>query len=233
MSSRPGTRPEPAAWPRVVVVTARARLVDRVGARPAAWPDLLLAQVAGAIDGGADLVQIREPDLEAGAVTSFLRRLFRELPGSARHVVVNDRADIAWVTGAAGVHLGERSLKLEDIRRLVPADKTYVMGRSVHDPETAARDRSADYLVAGTVLASASKPPDHRVIGWAGLGDIVAAAAGTPVVAIGGLDASHVAEVVRCGATGLAGIGCFLPAAGQDVASGVRERVRAVRNAFA
>ena len=52
------------------------------------------------------------------------------------------------------------------------------------------------------------------------------------MVAIGGLGAADVAAVVRSGAAGLAGIGCFLPEPGRDVASSVRERVRAVRDAF-
>lgn len=215
-----------------MVVTARARLVERRGAQPETWPELLLAQVAGALEGGADLVQVREPDLDAGVLTRFLRRLFYELPDSARRVVVNDRADVAWVTGAAGVHLGERSLQLEDIRRLISADKKWVMGRSVHDPDTAARNRSASYLLAGTVLASASKPVGAPLLGWTGLESIVAAVDGTPVVAIGGLDAQSVAEAVRRGASGVAGIGCFLPDTVGDVASSVGARVRAMREAF-
>lgn len=232
MSSGPDTRAEVAPWPRTVVVTARARLVERVGSAPGAWPELLSAQVAGAIDGGADLVQVREPDLEAGDLTRFLRQLFHEVPGSASRVVVNDRADVAWVTGAAGVHLGERSLQLKDIHRLIPADKKWVMGRSVHDSDTAARNRSATYLLAGTVLPSASKPAGAPLLGWAGLQAIVAAAPGTPVVAIGGLDAGVVGEAIRRGAIGVAGIGCFLPEPGRDVMSSVSARVRGLREAF-
>lgn len=232
MSSAPDTRAEAVGWPRVIVITARVRLVERAGARPDAWPDLLLAQIRGALDGGADLVQLREPDLDAGLQAHFLRRLFHEIPGSARRVVVNDRADVAWVTGAAGVHLTERSLALEDVRQLVSADKKWVMGRSIHNPDTAARNRSADYLIAGTIRPSVSKPADTRLLGWAGLEAVVAAAGGTPVVAIGGLGPADVAAALSHGATGLAGIGCFLPEPGRDVASSVRDRVHEVREAF-
>lgn len=232
MSSTPDTRAEAAPWPRVIVVTARGRLIERAGARPDAWPDLLLAQVSGALDGGADLVQLREPDLEAASLLPFLRRLFHDVPGSASRVVVNDRADVAWAAGAAGVHLTERSMDLQDVRQLSSTDKKWVMGRSVHDPESAARNRLADYLIAGTIRPSGSKPADARLLGWEGLGAVVAAAAGTPVVAIGGLGPSDVAEVLRRGATGLAGIGCFLPDSGRAVAASVRDHVHAVREAF-
>ena len=232
MPSPTGARAEGTTWPRVVVVTARARLVGQAGVSLGAWPDLLLEQISGALDGGADLIQVREPDLDAGALVRFLRRLFRELPDCSSRVVVNDRVDIAWVTGAGGVHLTDRSIDLEDVRQLVSADKKWVMGRSVHDPATAARSRSASYLLAGTVQASGSKPPDWRLLGWAGLRAVVGAAEGTPVVAIGGLGAADVAAVLGAGAAGIAGIGCFLPQPGREVASSVQERVRAVRKAF-
>jgi thiamine-phosphate pyrophosphorylase len=190
----------------------------------------LLAQVAGAIEGEADLIQVREPDLGAAALTAFLRRLFREIPGSSARVVVNDRADVAQVTGAAGVHLTERSLELEDVRRLFSSDKRWVVGHSVHDADTAARSRSASYLLAGTVQTSGSKPSGWRLLGWTGLAAVVRAAEDTPVVAIGGLSAEAAPEVRRAGAAGIAGIECFLPEPGRDIAASVRERVCAVRH---
>lgn len=147
-------------------------------------------------------------------------------------MVVNDRADVASVTGAAGVHLTERSLELEDVRRLLSADKKWVMGRSVHDAATAARCRPASYLLAGTVQASGGKPSDWRLLGWTGLADIVRAADGTPVVAIGGLGPDEGRDTLRAGAVGIAGIGCFLPEPGRDIVASVRERVCAVQHAL-
>ena len=232
MRSPPEGRADATSWPRVLVITSRHRLLERAGAPASAWPDLLLAHIAGALEGGADLVQVREPDLDAGVLCGFLRRVFQEVRGSSRRIVVNDRADIAWVTGAAGVHLTERSLALEDVRRLLPADKRWVTGRSVHDPATAARCRTASYLLAGTVRASGSKPPDWGLLGWEGLTGIVRAAADTPVVAIGGLGAGDVRAIARAGAQGLAAIGAFLPDRGRDIAESVQERVHAVRRAF-
>jgi thiamine-phosphate pyrophosphorylase len=216
----------------VLVVTSRRRLTAQCKLPAEAWQAPLLAQVAGALAGGADLVQVREPDLDAGPLAAFLRRLFREVPGSASRVVVNDRLDVALATGAAGVHLTDRSVGLEDIQPLIPADKGFVTGRSVHDPATAARCRAASYQLAGAVLASASKPAGWRLLGWSGLADVVRAAGTTPVVAIGGMTAEHVPAARRAGATGVAGIGCFLPSAGEDIASSVQARVRAVRQAF-
>ena len=223
---------EPTAWPRVIVITDRRRLVERMEAAEAAWPELLEAQIAGALAAGADLVQVREPDLTARTLAAFLRGLFDRVPASARCVVVNDRADVALVTGAAGVHLTEHSLELTDVRRLQSADKKWVIGRSVHEAATAGRNQAATYLLAGTVRPSASKPREWHLLGWDGLAAIVLAAGETPVVAVGGLGPSQVAAVRRAGAVGVAGIGCFLPDAASDVAGSVRAKVQAMRKAF-
>src|SRR5512139_4063630 len=127
-----------AGWPRIVVVTDRHRLLRQMGAEPDAWPELLQAQIAGALAGGADLVQVREPDLEGGRLARFLRWTFECLPAAAGRVVVNDRMDVAWVTGAAGVHLPERSVTVDEARALLPPGKAWVIGRSVHERSAAA-----------------------------------------------------------------------------------------------
>jgi len=220
------------AWPRILVVTNRRQLVAAAGTALADWPDVLRAQVAGALAGGADLVQIREPDLDARTLAAVLRRLFADLPDSAGHVVVNDRVDAARVTGAAGVHLAERSVSVGEARLLQPPGVRWVVGRSVHDAAAASVDDESDYLLVGTVRPSASKPPGWRTLGWTGLADVARAAGARPVVAIGGLGPADVDLVRRAGAAGIAGIGCFLPIQGESVAISVQERVRAMRIAF-
>jgi thiamine-phosphate pyrophosphorylase len=214
-----------------MVVTDRRRLVSEAGAAYDDWPTLLEAQVSGALAGGADLVQVREPDVDARTLVRTLRAVFTGVPESAHRVVINDRADVALATGAAGVHLTERSIRIDEARTLQPAGTAWVIGRSVHDEGGAAAARDADYLVAGTVQPSRSKPEGH-LLGWKGLSAIVRAAGTVPVMAIGGLGPQHVLEIVAAGAVGLAGIGCFLPIRGEDVVASVRERVRTVRMAF-
>ena len=215
-----------------MVVTDRRRLVSETGAADDEWPSLLEAQVSGALAGGADFVQIREPDVDARTLVRTLRALFTGVPESAHRVVINDRADVALATRAAGVHLTERSIRIDEARTLQPAGIVWVIGRSIHDEAGAATARGADYLVAGTVQPSRSKSEDPRLLGWKGLAAIVRAAGTVPVMAIGGLGPQHVQEIVDAGAVGLAGIGCFLPIRGEDVVASVRERVRAVRMAF-
>lgn len=213
-------------------MTNRRRLARALGAPEDAWPEAMLRQVRGAVEGGADLVQIREPDLEAGPLSRFLRAVFAEVPGSRERIVVNERLDVALAVGAAGVHLPERSLGVEHARRLAAARLDWVTGRSVHSVEAARQSAGASYLMAGTVQATASKPDGWNLLGWHGLREVVEAAARIPVVAIGGLTAADVPGVVGCGATGIAAIGWFIPDRRQEVVEFVQERVAAMQMAF-
>lgn len=216
----------------VGVVTNRRRLVAACGVPLAAWPDVLVEQVAGAVAGGADLVYVREPDVPVRTLLDVLDTVGRRSPEAAARVVVADRADVALVAGVAGVHLSERSMDEAAVRLLPGAAPPWVVGRSVHSPSGAQAHRGVSYLLAGTVLPSVSKPGGWTTLGWDGLTAVVAAAEGTPVVAIGGLGAADVANVLSAGAQGMAAIGCFLPQGPGDVAASVAQRVREVRNVF-
>lgn len=194
------------------LVTDRGRLGRALGAPERAWTDLLVEQVRGAVAGGVDLVQVRERDIEAGALVTLVERLIAVLPGTAARVVVNDRLDVAVAAGASGVHLRQASFDVAAARRVQPGG---LVGASVHDVEGARRRRGADYLVAGTVAASVSKP-GTTPLGWAGLRAIVQAVPGCPVLGIGGLDLPGASPLAATGAAGLAAIGAFIPARPTD-----------------
>ena len=214
-----------------MLVTDRHRLVAETGAPPEDWASVLTAQIAGAVAGDVDLIQVREPDLDADTLSRFLLGLFAAVPGSQSRVVVNSMVEVARAVSARGVHLPERS-PLWDVRALVSTDKQWVTGRSVHTIETAADSAGASYLLAGTVASSQSKPVGWTTLGWAGLAALVSAARDIPVVAIGGLSTGDIPAIVRAGATGIAGIGCFVPRGPADVTEFVQARVSAMRLAF-
>lgn len=217
--------------PRVVVVTARQRLLRAWSGPARSWQQLLGEQVRGALLGGADLVQVREADVDAGPLSAFLRRLFADIPGSRARVVVNERLDVALAVEAAGVHLPERSLAPEQARALA-VDPGWLVGRSVHSAGEARTSTAASYLMAGTVLPSASKTPGGPTLGWDGLRGVVEAAGRVPVVAIGGLTEGEVPQALAAGAAGVAAIGYYLPTGDGDIAAFVQERVMQMRLAF-
>jgi thiamine-phosphate pyrophosphorylase len=170
----------------------------------------LLAQIDAAIDAGVDLVQVRERDLDAAVLSSFVASVLDLTRGSASRVVVNDRLDVALACGAHGVHLRGDSVPVDAVRRLAP--RPFLVGSSVHSTDEIVSDsantNAADYLIAGTVFPSASKPGAAAHLGLAGLRALVRATS-VPVLAIGGVTLDRVGEVAQSGAAGIAAIGLF------------------------
>ena len=188
----------------------------------------MLAQIEGAIRGGIDLVQIRERDLEGGALARLVRDALYMAEGSATRILVNDRIDVALATGA-GVHLRESSVGCTIVRRLWPA---MTIGRSVHSVESVARAVDADYLIAGTIFPTDSKR-DAVLLGPDGLARIVRHAGGRPVLAIGGVTIAQLPAIAGAGAQGIAAIGAFMPdRSAQNVTEAVEKRVKRTRFAF-
>jgi thiamine-phosphate diphosphorylase len=113
-------------------------------------------------------------------------------------LIVNDRIDVALAVGADGVHLGQTDLPIAVARRI---SRGLWIGISTHDlaQVRAACAAGADYLGFGPVFATTTKERADPVQGTAGLRAAVAAAAGRPVVAIGGITASAVEEVYGTG----------------------------------
>jgi thiamine-phosphate pyrophosphorylase len=109
--------------------------------------------------------------------------------------------------------------------------KEFLIGCSIHSAPAAAERRDAQYLLAGAILPTRSKP-DATLLGWEGLAAVVAAAESTPVLAIGGIDPSSMSLLASSGAAGLAAIGAFIPTAGQDIYEFVQKRVIAMRLGF-
>ena len=164
------------------------------------------AIVEAAIEGGVDVVQLRDKDRsvrERYETGRTLRNLTRE---AGVTFVVNDRVDLAALLDADGVHLGADDLPVRAARRLLGEDA--VIGRSVStvaEAETAAAE-GADYIGVGTVYRTASKddiPEDEHGVGPERVREI-ADAVDIPFVGIGGITAENAAEVAAAGADGVA-----------------------------
>ena len=163
------------------------------------WKQVL----AAAIDGGADMVQVREKAMEA---RDLLRRV-REVIDLARprgvRVIVNDRADLAMAAGADGVHLGTMDLPLMEARRLTGTGP--LLGASTHDlgEAAAAVEAGADLCGVGAMFASGLKP-DRVPSGPAYLRAFVERFPRTPHLAIGGITPENVGQLAEAGACGVA-----------------------------
>jgi thiamine-phosphate pyrophosphorylase len=216
----------------ICLVTDRRRLSP--GDAAGAQRDCLAAQVRHAVDAGVDLVQVRESDLEAGALVSLVGQLLAIASGTPTRIVVNDRIDVALASGADGVHLRGDSIPVGAARQLAPAG--FLIGRSVHRVEEAIAAADADYLIAGTVFPSASKGAGAPLLGVEGL-KAVARSVERPVLAIGGISDDRLGVVASAGAAGFAAIGWFM-AQGDSQAGGscravpLRQIVERARSRF-
>ena len=192
------------------LVTDRRRLSPSAGEEEARA--CLLRQIAWAVAAGVDAVQVRERELEAAQLASLVTAAVALTRGTATRVIVNDRLDVAVACGADGVHLGGHSVPVGAARAIAPAG--FLIGRSVHSlDEWRVHAAGADYLIAGTVWPTESKPGQRTFLGPAGLAEI-AAAAGVPVLAVGGVTVERTAAVAASGAAGVAAVGLFMGAAG-------------------
>jgi thiamine-phosphate pyrophosphorylase len=163
------------------------------------------ATVAAAVTGGVTAVQLRDRAASTRSMYESARGLLEVLAGTGIPLIVNDRLDVALAAGAAGVHLGQSDLPPAEARRIAGAD--LVIGWSVTD-EAQAQQAAAmpagtvDYLGAGPVFATATKPDAAQPIGIDRLRGIVTRST-LPIVAIGGIDPGNAGAV---GTTGVAGI---------------------------
>lgn len=208
------------------LVTDRRRLAP-VSDVPS-WGACLLAQVRYAVSAGIDVIQVRERDLDGRELARLVREIVAATRGSRTRVVVNERVDVALATGADGVHLRGDSLATPHVR--VSAPPGFLIGRSVHSDGEAAGAGPVDYLIAGTVWTTPSKPEGHAVIGPEGLARIVQASR-VPVLAIGGVDPGRVAALAGAGAVGLAAIGTWMGESGPCRSIPLVARVQAYREA--
>jgi thiamine-phosphate pyrophosphorylase len=162
--------------------------------------------VEAAVEGGVDVVQLREKDAPARERYDVGRRI-RELTREADvPLIVNDRVDLARAVDADGVHLGDADLPVGVAREILGTDA--VVGRSVSFVEDArdAERAGADYLGVGAVFETGSKDDideEEYAIGTDRLAAICDAV-DIPVVGIGGIDADNAAGVAAAGADGVA-----------------------------
>lgn len=180
--------------------------------------------------GGVDVVQLREKHLEAAEELELLEVFASAARRHGRLVAVNDRADVAALSGPDVLHLGQRDLTPAAARRLAGAE--VLIGRSTHSPDqfdAALADPAVDYACVGPVWATPTKP------GRAAVGlQLVRHAAGTgtqrPWFAIGGVDASTLDAVLDAGARRAVVVRAITQAddpggAAADLSRRLRERV--------
>jgi thiamine-phosphate pyrophosphorylase len=212
------------------------------------------------LDGGARLIQLRAKTWASGAFLDLCDAVVRRASAyEGARIIVNDRVDLARLSGAAGVHVGQDDLSPEAARRLLGEDA--IVGVSTHSVSqiTGALETPSTYFAVGPVFGTATKDTGYETVGLALVRAAVAAADGAvttaatvgsalttmatpaakspvtpasprPVVAIGGITLERAESVWLAGATSVAVIGDLL--VGGDPAARVASYNRVASAAF-
>jgi thiamine-phosphate pyrophosphorylase len=162
-------------------------------------PDL--GDFADAVLGaGVDVLQLRDKHAEAGPLLAAAALLRAAADRHGALFAVNDRADVALAAGADVLHLGQDDLPMAWARRVL--GDGVLLGRSTHDLDQARRAAAEpwDYLVAGPVWPTATKP-GRPAVGLGLLRAVADLAPAAPWFAIGGIDEANLNEVTGAGAT--------------------------------
>jgi thiamine-phosphate pyrophosphorylase len=159
-----------------------------------------------AVAGGARIVQLRFKKLGARDLLGLAARVKAICAERGALLIVNDRVDIAVLSGAAGVHLGAEDLSVAEARRLGPELLIGVTARTPADA-LAAESAGADYIGSGSVYPSPTKP-GLPVIGVPGI-KTIARAVRIPVVAIGGITQDNCTPLFKAGAAGICCVSQF------------------------
>jgi thiamine-phosphate diphosphorylase len=201
--------------PRLLIITDR----QATRGKP------LVETVRMALAGGARFVQLREKDLEGGALFALAEALVAECRPAGARLLVNDRIDVALAAGADGVVLPADSFPTDVARRLVGPMK--LVARSTHsaaEVERALRE-GCDFVLFGPVYETPSKAAFGPPQGIAALRAVARFA--IPVYALGGVTAENAPAVLQAGAHGVAVIRETMAA--EDPATAVARLLAACR----
>ena len=176
--------------------------------------------VSEAVKGGVTIVQLREKEASTGEFVALARRLMSILKPLGISLIINDRVDVALAVDADGVHIGQSDMAYADARRLLGPDK--IIGLSVESLEDleAANALDVDYVGISPVYGTPTKTDTAEPFGLEGLRKAVEMSV-HPTVAIGGMNARTIGEVMEAGADGVAVVSAICSA--EDISKAAKE----------
>jgi thiamine-phosphate pyrophosphorylase len=201
------------SFPRLYAIIDAAQLEQR---SPLAIFDML-------VSAGVDMIQYRDKLGSARQFFDTSQQLAERARKCHTTFIVNDRADIALIAGADGVHLGQDDLPVELARRLLRPGT--IVGWSTHSiAQVEEADRSsADYIAFGPVFPTRTKEHPDPTVGLEGV-RAARKITGKPLVGIGGITAENARDVIKAGADAVAVISDLLKH--PDVATRAQEFLR-------
>jgi thiamine-phosphate pyrophosphorylase len=162
----------------------------------------VIEQALAAARGGAGLIQIRDKQATDAEIAAIVAQLLPRIAELGAKLIVNDRIEVALRVGAHGLHIGQGDGDVQEVRRRLP--EGMMLGLSIETADQARRITPVvDYIGAGPIRPTTTKPDHATPIGLDGLAAIVAAAR-LPTYAIGGIGHGDARALRAAGATGMA-----------------------------
>jgi len=179
----------------------------------------VVEQVRAAAQGGASQIQLRDKRASDADIAALVTMLLPALTTLGVALMINDRVEVACATGAHGVHIGQGDGDPIAIRRRIGPEM--ILGLSVVSLDQArVVPACVDYIGAGPIRETATKPDHAPPIGFDGLAQITAATR-VPTYAIAGITLGDAAALKAAGAIGIAVVSAVTRAADADGVSGV------------
>lgn len=171
------------------------------------YSHLKIAQMA--IQGGADIIQLRDKTLPTGKLIDIAKKIEELCRKHNLLFIVNDRVDVVMASGADGVHLGKEDIPVKDARKLLGSRK--IIGGTAHSlKEAKLREKEgADYVGFGHIYPTKSKYKPEKAKGTKLLAEVVKKV-NIPVIAIGGISLNNIDDVTATKVHGIAVIGSVL-----------------------
>jgi len=184
-------------------------ICDADACRRAGWT--LIDFASACLDGGARLLQVRSKGEPSGRFLDETRAIVERAAGAAE-VIVNDRADVARLTGATGVHVGQEDLSPVEVRSIL--GQQAIVGYSTHTPAQLDRALSEpiSYVAIGPVFTTGTKSTGYDALGLTSVREAATRTTqrGLPLIAIGGITLERAEAVLQQGAAAVAVIGDLL-----------------------
>jgi thiamine-phosphate pyrophosphorylase len=165
------------------------------------------AEVARAfLSAGARLIQLRCKSWGSAAFLDLANRVIDDANRAGAALIVNDRADVAALSHAHGLHVGQEDLSPEDARKVIGDEPLLGLSTHTRDQWESAVKEPVCYIAIGPVFGTGTKATGYEAIGLATVRQAsgAAAQAGLPVVAIGGITRDNAASVIDAGAASVA-----------------------------
>jgi thiamine-phosphate pyrophosphorylase len=180
--------------------------------------------------GGARFIQVRSKHASSGVFLAMCEEVVARARKVGATVIVNDRADVAKLAGADGVHVGQDDLDPAAARKILGG--TAVIGISTHsaDQVREAAKMAVDYVAVGPIFGTATKETGRREVGTTFVREAVSILRDTgavkPIVAIGGITLDRAPDVIGAGAASVAVISDLLSTGNPEAR--IRDYLRAL-----